>query len=802
MEGKTSKLGSLNYKPFKDVQKKLNDEIYKIEQLSKEQTIEYRDGQGNIQVIKKQMLTPDQVRQIAMSNLDADDLKQIEINGWTNSGGYTNPELISTTKNFIKEKAEYNNIKAQSLQAILDKGGLDDETKENYKNQITAYKNNSKELENYANNMNDKKQAATYLEKERTVENAVKTFGGLYVESITWKKDDAFWEKQNYDLKRAEFEYKIEKDKQEESKKNPTSDVLVSNIPLTENEMPDIDSIETKVDEEINKYKGVYDTTLAEYKTQIETLAKQGNKEAKAVMDLYKQNLKTKEDQDAFYLAIKSQIQTNSGLRILENRDGVPTNYMSIIDDNFNKYKKLTTAKVEATKEAKTEHINATLNNDETFSAFYNNPNTKMMWRTPQGKETAIPVYKVLQANGLMDSKGKKIGDITDEKYKSVLKALEKSYYADIVITKMNSAIHGFPKDSLQYIKKLANSLGENGTDIIQKREYDMGNRGLQTFYELKRGSKTLDFITSARANGIYDSFSWSDQSLSSDDATIGRFIKADYRDNEKYKNKLKSLYGNLPSNKSIGIVREDKGNFNRVLSIAKSASSENPFAINSDRNTINMRLDGDYVVLSQTEGSDEKMQTKETRVPKNDFIKNAPDLASKLDFETESSFYQLGRVDNSDLVSEPIKFYTKETPSKMFKYGAKVVLKNNLNNAVYLRNEDAIKDISDSYPEYTNVVEKLINNSSKFSINGEVNKDFDGSSYLTLYLRNNNGDVVDKRDFENIKDVDNFKTIIDEVPQVYYGMFVKKIIGEQKLSKITKEADSSTYTKLISSLN
>ena len=53
---------------------------------------------------------------------------------------------------------------------------------------------------------------------------------------------------------------------------------------------------------------------------------------------LYKQNLKTKEDQDAFYLAVKSQIQTNSGLRILENRDGVPTNYMSIIDSNLNKY--------------------------------------------------------------------------------------------------------------------------------------------------------------------------------------------------------------------------------------------------------------------------------------------------------------------------------------------------------------------------------------------------------------------------------------------------------------------------------
>lgn len=799
MQGKTNKIGILNYTPFKDVQKKLNDEIYKIEQLSKEQTIQYRDGQGNIQEVKKQMLTPDEVRQIAASNLNNDDFKQIEINGWVNTEGYQDTSIVDSAKAYVKEKVDYNSAKALSIQALIDNGGLDKDTEASYKNQVQAYTNQSKELERYGNSLSSVKQAASYVEKERTIENAVKTFGGLYVESTSYKKDDVFWAQKDYELEQAKFKYQIEKDaKAEKVKQVGVSDLIVSNLPLTSEEMPDIDNLESKVDAEATKYQTSYDTTLKEYRTKIEDLSKKGDKEAIAVMALYKENLKTQTEADAFFNAAQKQIQTNSGLRILENKDGVPTNYMSLISDSRNKYKKLIEAKVQASEEAEKQHADATLNTDETFSAFYNNPNTKMMWKDVNGVEKAMPVYKVLQANGLMDTNGKKTGDLNDKK--TVLENLKKSYYADDILSSQFNygSVNQIRVASKDKISKIAKMFGESANQASQ--EIQIANGGGKQ-YIINPNSKTGQFLLQSQKNGVYDTFSFSDQSLSSDDSTINRFVKGDYRNNESYKQKLKSLYGNLPSNKSVGVSKEDKANFNRLLAVAKSDASEDKFAINSNANTINVKLDGDYVIMSQVEGTGEKSTATQTRVPKSDFIKNAPGLAQKLDFETEASFYQIGRIDNSDLVSEPVKFYGANTSSKNFKYASKVVLKNDPFKSTFLRNEDAIKFISDSHPKYSKEVSTAIQNSSKFSVNGEVNKDFDGSSYLTLYLRNTKGDVVASQDFENITDVDGFKQIIDEVPQVYYGMFVKDIIAKQELSKTAYERDDNTYLKLMESL-
>jgi len=792
MQGKTNKVGTLNYTPFKDVQKKLNDEIYKIEQLSKEQTIQYIDNEGYIKEVKKQMLTPDEVRQIAASNLNNDDFKQIEINGWVNTGGYQDTSIVDSAKAYVKEKVDYNSAKALSIQALIDNGGLDKDTEASYKNQVQAYTNQVKELERYGNSLSSVKQAASYVEKERTVENAVKTFGGLHVQSTSWKKNDVFWEQRNYELKQAELKYQIEKDaKAEKVKQAGVSDLIVSNLPLTSEEMPDIDNLESKVDAEATIYQTSYDTTLKEYRTKIEDLSKKGDKEAIAVMALYKENLKTQTEADAFFNAAQKQIQTNSGLRILENKDGVPTNYMSLISDSRNKYKKLIEAKVQASEEAEKQHTDSTINTDETFSAFYNNPNTKMMWKDVNGVEKAMPVYKVLQANGLMDAKGKKIGDLNDKK--EVLNTLKKSYYADKILTRTNENSRD---TSWSSVRELAKMFGEKADDVT------FGGTIWEDTVTFNPKTKTGQFLLQARKNGVYDTFNFSDQSLSSDDATIGRFLKSNYRENESYKQKLKSLYGNLPSNKSVGVTKEDKTNFDRLLEVAKSDASEDKFAINSNANTINVKLDGDYVVMSQVEGTGEKATATQTRVPKADFIKNAPGLAQKLDFETEASFYQLGRIDNSDLVSEPVKFYGKETSSRLFKYGSQIVLKGDIEKSAYLRKEDAIKKISALYPGNEESVEKVIENSSKFSLNGEVGKNFDGSSYLTIYLRNSEGGIIDQTEVDNITNVDNFKQIIDEIPQVYYGYFAERIFKDQYYSKAASGRDSETYTKLMKNIN
>ena len=113
------------------------------------------------------------------------------------------------------------------------------------------------------------------------------------------------------------------------------------------------------------------------------------------------------------------------------------------------------------------------------------------------------------------------------------------------------------------------------------------------------------------------------------------------------------------------------------------------------------------------------------------------------------------------------------------------MILGNDIEKATFLRNQDAIKYISDSHPQYNSQISQAIKNSSKFSINGEINKDVDGSSFLTLYLRNKKGEVVTSVDFDNIKDVDNFKTIISKVWENINGPMADHIMVNGRLIQI-----------------
>lgn len=820
---KVDRIGTLSYTNYIDVNKKLNDQIIELEKLDKGKVIQTPvldvNGvpTGAMQETTVSNLSPDKIRQIAINSLDVQDQKQMEIDGWASTGRYADKEKIkadvTTTFNSqisdSKDKRDY-------WAGIKDKDNISTSDKKNAQDQYNYYTSLVTNLDkNKGILLENPNSAATYLQQQKVVDGAVARYSTVYNQSSVFKVDEVYQNKLDNARKDAELQLKYTEF--EHKQKTASGQVEAQNLIVapkpTEHE--DIPSMESKIDEQVASYGKQLTSETTEYKNKIQSLLKEepSNKDAGTWMSLYNQNKKKGlSEVDAIRNAVQ-QTNGSSSILVFNDSNGTPKNYRRSILDVSGKYDTYSIGRADAINKGTEEHVDLTLNNQKTFTAFYDNPNTTMLWYK-NGKLASAPVKDVLISRGLMDKNGNKIGNLKEDV--DVMKALQRSFYASDVIS--NATFDGFSGKSVDNLRDLARSLGENPNEVLIGQSFGGGadtlGKEVKNF-ALKKGTKTANFLISAKDNGVYDTFGFRDNSLTGDDATISQFTNSNYKNSESYKKSIQSLYGKTDQNYTVGITPLDKNAYTRISSIVSSDAVNKATGKIDPKNTFNISISpsGDTVTIQQYDNDAKAGTTSfETTIDRNTFEKNLPQVANKLNFSINQAHYTIDRVKPLDLISNKIEFLTKQTNEQTYLENINA-LRGMSEEAVknftpYLKQEDAVKIISDrlipafgANSKESIVVQEAMKNSSNFSIVGNVAKDFDNSHYLTLMLKNKSGETIYKKNVKNINDVDNFKNIIDNSPQVYFADMISDIMQSQKSYRLQNNTNSPYYEALAKNL-
>lgn len=799
MKGTTNTIGDIQYTNFSDYNKKLSATIMDLEKAKKDQTIEIPDGMGGkIQTVISG-LTPAQIRSVAEASLDQNDRKQMEIDAWASTDGFKDNSVLTTAKSLFQSKSDELSVNKIDLERKIKEGGSEKQL-QTWTKELNDTINSQKSIEGVTS---DIRRSSIFIQQEKVFNNFANKFGVIYTESKKIVADDIYWKNKEYNLKEAEFKYKVEKDNKDKKKEDEEGIYTITTPTPLEDE---IDTIEAQMDGKIGELKTKSDFEVVAYKNKIQSLAENNNKDALELMTKYEINLKSKKEgeseEDVFKRTVLTTVTNKSPLAIIGNKNHLAD--LKAITDDYDMYLSATN---NAISEGKAEHLKATLDNKETFSAFYKNPDTKMLWTNDKGQVVAIPVYKVLQVNGLMDAKGNKTGDLTSKK--GVLKALQQSYDADEFLSTSTSE-----KINKKALGSLALSLGESLNSVLESYKFTVrtgeGMMEERIGYRAKAGTKTDNYLSKAASSGIRDEWAWNDQSLSTDDSTISQYTKKDYKATESYKRNLRAFADKLPENKVISVLPTNEAAYKKVAGYTTSASNvENGrFTIDVSQG-INLQENGDYVQVSQsTTSAKEGTNLQKVNILKSDFYQNFPELASKINFETKAPMYTADRLEGKTLVSSSISFMTN-ADSKQYEWATEVLLntQGKRESAKYLKKEDALRtligssgDLIQQEPNIKNLITKAVSEAGNYSINMEVYQGF-GSPKLQLKMVDiSTGNIIHTISQEAVKDLDEFKKVLDNTPQIYYAKMVEDILRLQSQASSMGVIDD-TFVKFAKSL-
>lgn len=816
MRGDKKRLGNLQYTNYSNYDKKINDFVIDLQNKKKDQTIQVQelDSNGNPTgaIIEQKIsgLSPQQLRSVASTMLTPEDQKQIEIDGWYNNGGYDNPNIITNVKSVLNSDISQKDSRMKSIQIKLNAGGLSPEEKAMYETELTSLGAQKSSVEkNLGILSTDPRAAATYLEQQKVIDNVVTRFAGLYTESQKKVKDDVYWAQKNYDLSLEKHRYTIQKDalKAQEDASGQNLTVLSQGLPDTPEK---ITSYEKAVDDVIAQTSQDLDNTTMRYKSLIEAEAQKGNKDAQSILDIYLEKVKSKgteqTDADVFRSVVTENIGSNNALSLLGGENNVLKMKQGI--DKLSLYIK---GKAEAERRAKEEHVDKTLNSQEVFTAFHKNTKTAMLWNG-----VATPVHQVLKEAGLMDSQGNKTGDIKNNP--EILQALQRSYYADATLNKLNLRTYTKEKVNIEALRDLAQSFGEDVGTIVKSefKGYDKYG-GAKYANEINESTKTGQYLINAKKEGIYDKNKFldmtpygmfnADQSLSGDDADIAKFIKSSWKDSEIYKQDLAQYRDKLPNSQMLAVSPKDTQIFDGLLTMAQGYDDTfNP----SKNRAITIRKAGEYLEISQSgvEGTGDKKQTiaQPVQVTWQDFQRNLPELANRIEFDSQSAIYTYDKLQNEPLISEPIK-YVQDKSDEIFEYNAEVLLREQPQLRGFLTATDSKSTMKrnnavlvQKYPEVGQIIDRAVDSSSNYSVNINMTAKY-GTPKLHMKLVDKmTGEAVHTISQVGYTDADNFKDILDSAPQVYYSMLVNDILQRQ-LSDAILGSTNESYEKLKKSL-
>lgn len=799
INGETNSIGDLSYSPYNDYNKRIGDNILDLLGKQGKRTTQIRltDSQGNptgeMKEVEIDGLSPDQLRSVAQAMLTPQDLKQIEIDGWYSNGGYDNPAIIENVKEPLKQRIATIN---QSIS--INQKKLKESTGKEKQLTLTQIQNLEDEKVRIEKNIktltSDPRAASTFLQRESVINNITAQFAPLYSESQSIVKDDAYWARMDYNLKLAKEQRQANENSQ---KQNPNIDFSV--VSTGTGELPNLPKIEQEIDNQITSISTELNATLNSIKYALEQEAENEDEDAKTQLEILNSMLENKGDKtdiDVIQEFVLKTNSTNDPLILVDEQGNNLRSKFKRLSDELLLYNE---GYQQATKKAKDRHIDLTLNNEKTFKAFNENKNTNMLW-----KGQSVPVHRVLKAEKLMDESGKKIGDLKNKP--ELLKELQKSYYASDVLNKFTPITPFTDKNSL---RELASYFNEPIDNIIQTVDLGVDNSGRKVVNNsINPNTKTGQYLLQARSNGIYDRFAFNDQDLSKDDSTIGGYITKNYKDDPTYVADLNKFRNKLANNQQIGVSYDtDKETYNNLI---RTAQNKNALFEREEDSNINIRKEDQEIVLQSISGKDEKILS-EARLSLPEFQNNFPELTQQLDFATQASIYTYDRLGNKPIPSEPIKFINNSS-SELYQWATDKILTGSkakytpllTSEDTYMYLNNKYRDLNNSIPQFNNLIKKLLDESSNYSVQLKFSGKF-GQPKLNLSLIDKTkkiDNVINTVTLDNTSEADDFKEVIDEIPQVYYGILLDNILLKQRNSLNLNGSSNPNYTKLIESIN
>lgn len=809
IDGKTNTIGNLEYTPYTDYNKKVNDSIIDLLGKKGTRTIQTKvvDANGNptgeIQEVEIDGMSPRQLRSVATSMLDVNDLKQIEIDGWYKNQGNSNPQLFQNYNNKLKETVSFYENKVEQSTG---------REKQKYE---TLLAQSNQELQSLNKNkqalLNDPKAMSTYIERNSVIDNIVTRFAPLYTENTSFSKDDAYWARKNYELNLAK-----EQRQAQESLLKQQEKYSVDNISVVAKGTGDLDplpTIEKAIQTQIDETSQALDVTLRQIKEGLKQEAINNPKAKKQWEDLNNRltnKTKGQTDTEVIQKWVTENKSTNNPI-VLMNEQG--ENLFSKFNNLSDELLFVFNAREEATQKWRDIHIDATLDTEQKFEYFNDSmkgKNATMLWK---GK--AVPVHQVLKSEGLMGQDGTRLQSLKDKP--EVLDSLIKSYYANDAINKAEAGIH---PNKLKYVRKDNKSIKELAylnkeslediyiSNIPEGLKMNPENQAVYG-YIINPNTKTGQYLLQAKQQGIYDRFGLVDNSLVGDDSDIEQFITKDYREQEGYKQDLNRFRQKLPNQQQIAFsYDDDKAIFNNLI---KTAQNKNNLFSRNEDSSIRIRQEGNEIILESTD----KVKQGETptasiaRLSLPEFQQNFPSLSQRLDYTKDSALYTYERMGNKPLLSEPIKFI-KNGDQDLFDYNSQVVLEGREKYIKYLTKEDSRKFLigenqmlTQMVPQFDQVVDKVLEESQQYGVQIKFSKSYKGSPKLNLMLVNKKtGESINTLSLDNITEADDFKKVLDEAPQVYFSVLLDNIFKKQISSLGTYQTNDPSYLELIKSLN
>lgn len=803
MAGKTDSVKSLSYVQYTDVRGKVNERIERLMKLSPKETIEV-DGR----IITRENLSASEIRRIAESSFDDNDMMQLEVEAWYNSNGFTDTSFLDRASKALSSTTAQLSFDRAEVERNIKKGGTDKQMAE-WNSKLNNIVSQENAVKNYTT---DVRSAATFLERENVIGGVVGTYSPLYSESNTIN-----WQEKNYNLQVEKFKYQMDKDARTEAKEQVLLNQgtqTITDPTITEMSR---EGIISEFDKGTTEIKQTVDNYTTQYKSRLTQLAST-NKDAAEIVAEYNNRIKNKQagqtDLDVFRDIITERGGSlDSSLTTFKVGDE-SINYVDEIKSSVRKYSDRMNAYNKFKEEDDREYTATTLDSDSTLKAFNSNPNTKMLWNG-----VATPVHQVLKQRGIIDNQGNKVGSLLDPQNADVLQELKKSYFADYSLS--NSDAGGV---NPRYVAELSKMFGEDVNTVIEKYTYrakvtdpyDVGGSGKYVDKQAMRinaNTKTGQYIESARKQGIRELWRWSDQSLSSDDATIGKYINGYFnrQSSKSAEENLRKFTSYLPETQAINITSENPRYkaLSQYVAGQALATGQTDF-VKKDNPILLRNIDNDYIEVSVLSGTTKDPSVKPIRILKRDFIPQFPEISNRVDFETNKAENSLRVYAGRSVVSDNVKFAPESdvnrkeylTDNVLRPYnGAYDVFADAESTKNMFKTNVNFAPMKQGINGYNNLVDRVVDSSGDYTVSLDVSN---GATKVAIKLtEKSTGDVIHSlpMNVDSSFRVDSIVNLIEKAPEVLYANIISDIFAIQS-GLLPQGIETPAYTRLVNSLD
>lgn len=842
--------GSLQYMPFVDVDKKVNDTIMQLMKQNGNDTIELldpTDPQG-LRTIKKKIsgLSEDQLRQIVQFSVTSpEDLEQLALNARARYNWYETPDdierLKNDTENLVSPQLTKVSADIAEIEIKLKTTPEDSPLYTNLTQQLQERKNDRTYYTQLSSNLQSALSqeqfdvAASQVYNVAFSKSVVNKFLPLYKETFLGYGVDEYGKDQR------DFNFNLQKEQTRQAER--AEDIERKQLELEAQQQGQIlvvDSPQTLTPQDFEGNIAAENSRLAE--TAIST-GKAYLNNLESTLDNQQSDSATRDEAgkilQAYRYRLQSDLQTKHGLSesirlmegkslselmdefdptattfssIIDNLGGVElrtaisddgtTNYASILKSSTSDYNYSTKQLDELEKQARKEVED--VDQTELLKAISDGDYKYVSIKDGQQKD----LKQQLKTEGILSNNGA-IGNNKLSQSK-VSKDVEATFVATELLESITVGSRGslvFSGRQLDNLKRLESILGDTGAitstqvfgnsvggNVIMDAMGNLIDSGNKGFYQVDPNSKVGKYLTAVNNSYTNAIAPWqSNQNIASDGKFKANYYGAkDYRTTNTWIKGIERIHGNLPSTKTLSV--DSKSTEGQVLVRWINSNPVGGAKANPDFPIIIQPAgENEYQLFQQVTEDGSTTAMPMGKISKNMILTNIPSLAQRINWEQQKVIYDRSTTQNNPIKTKPIKYWAEYTPLD----NANEITGGDPSLRAMLRQSDALEFISRSTQEVIGMAQTVdtelptklnnaINNSSNYIIQAKVDNRGLGD-YVVLDLYDTKANkIVYTQKIEGKDYIDDIKPMLDQTPQILYTRMLQNIIAENYNRNIT----------------